>query len=145
MCCKNLIMWEFIDNSIEWVNNEIPRPLLEKYSLDSIDSLDSDQLGYFNILGGACLSIAIKYASTHDKKARDTLLYFLDKMMVISVAPVNNYDQRMAYHCANNTQDLIALSLSIIMAGSGDLETFRRLRILQGKLIKIWVMVIIWQ
>lgn len=130
---KNLIMWEFIDNSIEWVNNEIPRPLLEKYSLDSIDSLDSDQLGYFNILGGACLSIAIKYASTHDKKARDTLLYFLDKMMVISVAPVNNYDQRMAYHCANNTQDLIALSLSIIMAGSGDLETFRRLRILQGE------------
>lgn len=130
---KNIIMWDFIENSIEWVNNEIPRPLLEKYSLDNIESLDSDQLGYFNILGGACLSIAVKYSSTHDKKARDTLLHFLDKMMVISVAPANNYDQRMAYHCANNIQDLIALSLSVIMAGSGDLETFRRLRILQGE------------
>lgn len=130
---KNLIMWDYIDDSIEWVENEIPSSLLKKYSLDEIDILDSDQLGYFNILGGACLSMAIKYASTHNNDARDTLLYYLDKMMAITVAPANNYDQRMAYRCANNIQDLIALSLSVIMAGSGDLETFRRLRILQSE------------
>lgn len=130
---KNLIMWESIGETIEWVESEIPESLLKKYSLGVIEVLDSDQLPYFNILGGACLSMAVKYASSHNIKARDTLLHFLDVMMVISMSPANNYDQKTAYNSASNIQNLLALCLSLVMAGSGDLETFRRLRILHSE------------
>lgn len=126
---KNLILWDSIGNSLDWVKSEIPPAILQKYSLQS-NNLDSDQLAYFNILGGTCLSIAIKYASTHDVVARNTILHYLDIMMDISSTIPNNYDEKIAHHSANNIQNLLALSLSVVMAGSGDLETFRRLRIL---------------
>jgi len=129
---KNLIMWSSIGNSIEWVESEIPTTLLEKYSNCHHENLDSDQLGFFNILGGSCLAIAARYASTHDVTARDTLLHFLDILMLVAVKSHSNYDEKIAYHCANNIQNLLALCLSVVMAGSGDLETFRRLRVLHN-------------
>lgn len=129
---KNLIMWDDIGDTIDWVESEVPPVLLSKYSLNNIEVLDSDQLAYFNILGGACLLMAIKYASTHHMRARNTLLHFLDLMMVILMTPAQNYDQKIAAAGASHIQNLMALCLSLIMAGSGDLETFRRLRILHN-------------
>jgi anaphase-promoting complex subunit 1 len=126
---RNLILWDSIDRSLEWVKSELPQSILHKYELKEIH-LDSDQLAYFNILGGTCLSIAIKFASTHDLVARNTIIHYLDIMMGICSIIPNNYDEKIAYHSANNIQNLLALSLSVIMAGSGDLETLRRLRIL---------------
>ena len=130
---KHIIMWNDIGNSIDWVELEIPPVLLKKYGKRTIESLDSDQVGYFNIVGGNCMAMAIKYASTHDIGARNTLLHYLDKMRHVSMCVATNYDQRIAGHSANNIQNLLALCLSVIMAGSGDLETFRRLRNLYGE------------
>lgn len=129
---SNIIMWNQIGNTISWVESKIPKSLLGKYGKLEAETLDSDQIGFFNILGGTCLSIAIKYASTHDQKARDTIIYYLDNMMVLAMANTTNYDERVACHSAINIQNILALCLSIIMAGSGDLETFRRLRVLYG-------------
>ncbi|CAH6723610.1 anaphase-promoting complex subunit 1 [[Candida] jaroonii] len=129
---SNIIMWNQIGNTISWVESKIPKSLLSKYGKLETETLDSDQIGFFNILGGTCLSMAIKYASTHDQRARDTLIYYLDNMMVLAMSNTTNYDERVACHSAINIQNILALGLSIIMAGSGDLETFRRLRVLYG-------------
>lgn len=129
---KNLIMWDNIGCAVEWVESEIPESLLLKYSNTKIDVLDSDQLAYFNILGGICLSVAIKYASTHNIEARNTILHYCDMMSVITMNPAANYDQKVTYNSASNVRNLLALCLSLVMAGSGDLDTFRRLRILHG-------------
>lgn len=129
---KNLIMWDQIGKSVEWVELEIPSSVLNKYcNCHRLDSpLDSDQLAFFNILGGTCMSIAIKYALSHDEQAKRTLLRYLDMIMAVSAKPASNYDQRIARHSAINIQNSLALSLAVVMAGSGDLDTFRRLRIL---------------
>ncbi|KAG7664251.1 APC1 [[Candida] subhashii] len=127
---KNLIMWQEIGCSKKWVESEIPFAILEKFGKRDLNVLDSDQLVYFNLLGGACMSIAVKYASSHDLIARDTIIYYLDKMMGLACLTANNYDQKIAYNSAINTQNLLALCCSVVMAGSGDLEVFRRLRIL---------------
>ncbi|CCE83362.1 Piso0_003937 [Millerozyma farinosa CBS 7064] len=129
---RNLIMWDDIGTSIEWVNSEIPVILREKYSLESFDMYDSDQLPYLNILGGLCLSIAFRYASSHNRSARDTLLYYLDLFIKTLKRPARNYDQKISRRSMNDIQDLVALSAAVVMAGSGDLDTFRRLRVLQG-------------
>lgn len=131
---SNLIMWDKIDNTKLWVESEIPDVLRKKYSISSIDVLDSDQVPYFNILGGACLSLAIRYASSHNIEARNTLMYYLDIFMMLSTANTNNYDQKIAFNSACQIQNLLALSVSVVMAGSGDLEVFRRLRVLHGRI-----------
>ena len=137
---KNIINWDQIGDSIEWVESEIPQCLMKRYMKNkkgrktpNVDfELDSDQLGFFNILGGICIAIAVKFASSHNIDARDTLIYFLDMMIVISNKDARNYDQKIAHHCATNIRNLLAICVSIVMCASGDLESFRRLRMLQG-------------
>lgn len=130
---KNLIMWDNVENTIRWVEKEIPASLFEKYGDMVIEGYNSDQITYLNALGGCCLSIAIRYASTHDTTARDTLLHYLDMLMSLSPPSNSNFDQEMAFKCAINIQNVIALGLTVIMTGSGDLEIFRRLRVLFGR------------
>ncbi|RLV93081.1 Negative regulator of mitosis [Spathaspora sp. JA1] len=132
---KNIILWQGIGNSIFWVESEIPKVVAEKYS--TFTELDSDMLCYFNILAGTCMSIAVKYASSHDITARDTILHYLDEMMELSSIKhandnTNNYDQKIAYNSAVNIQNLLAMCVAVVMAGSGDLEVFRRLRVLHN-------------
>ncbi|EGW34781.1 uncharacterized protein SPAPADRAFT_145237 [Spathaspora passalidarum NRRL Y-27907] len=132
---KNIIMWREIENTINWVESEIPKVVAEKYA--TFTELDSDMLTYFNILAGTCMSIAIKYASSHDITARDTILHYLDKMMELELTSTqhstnNNYDQKIAYNSAINIQNLLAMCVAVVMAGSGDLEVFRRLRVLHN-------------
>lgn len=129
---KNLIMWDPIESRITWIESQIP-DILNKYRINLIQLLDSDQIPYFNILGGSCLSLAIKYSSTHDMHARDTLLYYLDLFMSLLSTETTNYDQTIAFNAANQIQSLLALCAAVIMAGSGDLEVFRRLRVLHGQ------------
>lgn len=128
---RNLVLWDQIQPTKTWVESEIPALLRRRWS-GRLHELDSDQAPYFNLLGGACLLVAVKYASTGNLEARDTVLHYLDRMIAVTRAPETNYDQRMAYHSAVGTQSLLALCLSAIMAGTGDLETFRRLRVLHS-------------
>ncbi|CAI5758887.1 unnamed protein product [Candida verbasci] len=134
--CKNVIMWSEINCTIQWVENQIPKFLNDRYKNIEDVSLDSDQLGYLNILGGICMSIAIKYASTHNTIARDTLLHYFDQLLKLSSNDPLNYDQKVAYNSIINIQNVLALCLSVIMASSGDLEVFRRLRYLHNETSK---------
>lgn len=133
---KNVILWSQIGKSSHWVESEIPEVLRKKYNITNITSLDSEQVAYFNILGGACLSLAIKYASSQDLKARETLITYLDIFMEISTMSAVNYDQKIAFNSAAQVQNLLAICVSVVMAGSGDLEVFRRLRVIHGRINK---------
>ncbi|KAL6453778.1 bimE Negative regulator of mitosis [Candida maltosa Xu316] len=132
---RNLIMWDNIDCTIPWIESQMPICVYVKYihnGDENFAQLDGDQLTYFNILGGACLSMALKFASTHNLTARDTILHYLDKIMELGSKSAVNYDQKIAYNGCINLQNTLSLCASVIMAGSGDLEVFRRLRILHN-------------
>ncbi|GEQ67055.1 hypothetical protein JCM33374_g718 [Metschnikowia sp. JCM 33374] len=133
---RNIILWDNIKPTKEWVENQIPEVLRKRHDINIIEELDSDQINMFNILGGACLSVAIKYASTLDSGARDMLLHYLDITMAISAASTDSYDQKIALKSACQLQNLLALCSSVVMAGSGDIEVFRRLRVLHGRIDK---------
>ncbi|ODQ64815.1 hypothetical protein NADFUDRAFT_66873 [Nadsonia fulvescens var. elongata DSM 6958] len=131
--CKQIIIWSSIGSSREWVEEQIPTILLNNYRIDKIKALDSDQMAYINILAGICLSMALKHASSSNQEVKSTLIYYIDQLMRICELPVTNYDQSIARVAAINAQDCLALALSTVMAGTGDLETFRRLRALHGR------------
>lgn len=131
---KNLIMWNDIQYTREWVESQIPNVLRYKYNMSKIRVLDSDQIPYFSILSGACLSLAIKSASSQNIVARDTLLYYLDLCIALSGSVAENYDQRIALGSLCQLENVLGSCVAIVMAGSGDLDVFRRLRVLHGRI-----------
>lgn len=133
---KNVILWDSIGATNQWVESQIPQAYKLKHYYLHFDTLDSDQVGYYNVLGGACLSMALKYASSQNLQARTTLLTLLDTFMSITESPAKNYDEEIALNCASQIQNVMAISVAVVMAGSGDLEVFRRLRVLHGRISK---------
>lgn len=117
-----LIMWDYIGNSVGWVEVQIPLTLEGRFELNL------DHMAYFNIIGGTCMAMAVRYALTHDAVARDTLIHYWEAMAHLTATTPTNFDQRIAHQGALATQVLLGLCLAVVMAGSGDLATMRRLR-----------------
>ena len=129
---KNMVMWNKIEPSKEFVENQIPTCISKRYFIESINSLDTNILPYIHILSGELLSIAVCFASTANFDAKKTLLYYLDLLLNLSFLEPSNYDSKVALIGVRNARDVVILGLSIIMAGTGDLDIMRRLRYLQG-------------
>jgi len=129
---KNMIMWESIGQTTDWVEEQIPSCISEMFSLDDIDFLDSETLPYLNIIGGELLSMSIRFASTGNVTVKSTILGYLGKLISLCQRVPSNFDQRIALIGARNVRDVIMLGLSILMSGTGDLDTLRILRYLQG-------------
>lgn len=130
--CKNMIMWDNIRPTRIWINSQIPVCLRDQYDIKDINLLDSDNLPYINVIGGLCLSIGVRYASSSNLIAKESLIYYLDQLMRLSLLKVSNYDSKISLINIRNIRDIVSISLSLVMAGSGDLDTFKRLRVLQG-------------
>jgi anaphase-promoting complex subunit 1 len=130
---KHLIMWDNIHVDNAWIIKNLPREYHEHYDLRSIDKLRSEQMPFFNILAGLLWSISLKHAGTGDTQVRDFLIRYLDQFMRISRLPALRYDSRLARNTVRNCQDLLALAVATVMAGTGDLELFRRLRALHAQ------------
>ncbi|KAF2800814.1 negative regulator of mitosis [Melanomma pulvis-pyrius CBS 109.77] len=130
---KHLIMWDNIRANHEWIAKNLPVEYRSDSNLKSIAKLRSDQMPFFNILAGLLWSVSLKHAGTGDVQVRDFLIGYLDQFIRISKIPALRYDSKLARNTVRNCQDLIALSAATVMAGTGDLHVFRRLRGLHGR------------
>ena len=131
---KNLIMWKGIQANDAWVLNNVPYEFRRFYQLRSIKKLRSFLMPFYNILTGLLWSVALKYAGTGDRNVRDFLLKYMDQFIRLSSLPAIRYDTRLTRNTVRNCQDLIGLSVATVMAGTGDLNVFRRLRYLHGRI-----------
>lgn len=129
----NMIMWNKITPTRVFVESQIPECLREKYELEVIYDLDIDSTGYMNILGGVLLSIGIKFASTKSPEAKSTILYYLDKLIILGSLDAEFYDEKVALVNIRNVRDVVSISLAIVMAGTGDLDVLKRLRYLHDR------------
>lgn len=139
---KNLILWSKIEPTLAWVRDSLPLPYRARYKLLGTTKLRSTDLPFFSILTGICFSIALRFSGSASTRARDLLLHYLDQFIRISnieatprshpdAAPL--YDEELARSNARMCQDILALSCSIVMAGTGDILVLRRLRSLHGR------------
>ncbi|CAZ83653.1 unnamed protein product [Tuber melanosporum] len=130
---KNLIMWDGIDGSFGWIKASLRPFLRERYKLDNIRGLDSEDLPFFNVIAGLCFCVGLRYAGSGDESARNVLIHYLDQFIRLCCLPALNHDQRLTRATVRNCQDLVALAASAVMAGTGDVVVFRRLRKLHGR------------
>ena len=130
---RHLIMWDSIEPTSEWLLRSIPKSYRKKQGLSAIRSLSSDDMPFFNIIAGLCFAIGLRYAGSARSQARDLLIRFLDQFRRIVRLPATNYDSQLARNSVRHCQDIVAISAAAVMAGTGDLNLFRRLRSLHGR------------
>ncbi|EPS26616.1 hypothetical protein PDE_01554 [Penicillium oxalicum 114-2] len=130
---RHLIMWDSIRPEVDWINSSLPEVYRRRARLRGIHRLQSEDMPFFNIIGGLCFALGLRYAGSGNTQARDLLLYYLDQFIRISRLPVLSYDARLTRNSVRNCQDIVSLSAAAVMAGTGDLMLFRRLRSLHGR------------
>lgn len=130
---KHLILWDDIRADYKWVVRNLPKEYSKIFNLREIKSLSSDHMPFYNILAGLLWSVSLKFAGSGNTKVRDFLLAYLDQFIRLCRLPALRYDSRLTRNTVRNCQDLVALSVATVLAGTGDLEVFRRLRSLHGR------------
>ncbi|CDK24204.1 unnamed protein product [Kuraishia capsulata CBS 1993] len=130
---QNMILWKSITPSLTWIFSHVPSYLSSEWDLESINTLDSDILAYLNILAGACMSLGVKYASSGNAQAKSVLLHVLDQMMRLSDLPGSTFDEITTISGVNNVRDIVLISCSLVMAATGDLDVFRRARVIHDQ------------
>ena len=130
---RNLIMWDEIRASDAWMRMRLPSAYQHKLKLASVRALNSEDMPFFNIVAGLCFSIGLRYAGTGAYDVRNLLSHYLDQYIRICRLPASHYDGKLTRITVRNCQDVVALSAACVMAGTGDLHIFRRLRSLHGR------------
>lgn len=130
---KQIIMWDNIQANDEWMISNLPIEYRDDFNLRKITKLRSEHMTFYNVVAGLLWSIALKHAGTGDLHVRDFLIKFLDQFIRVTKLSALRFDSRLARNTVRNCQDLVALSAATVMAGTGDLEVFRRLRGLHGR------------
>ncbi|KAM0447757.1 hypothetical protein ACHAO4_008707 [Trichoderma viride] len=139
---RNLILWSQIEPTFSWVQRNLPAAYRSRHKLSNTSKLRSSDLPFFSILTGLCFSISLRFSGSASPKVRDLLLHYLDQFMRITGLPATPrmhpdaaplYDEELARTNARMCQDILAVSCSIVMAGTGDIAVLRRLRALHGR------------
>ncbi|MCJ1279508.1 Anaphase-promoting complex subunit 1 [Puttea exsequens] len=130
---RHLIMWSRIEATSRWIKKQLPFVFENKSTMKAIVTLTSEDLPFYNIIAGLCLSIGLRFAGSGALNVRNLLCHYLDQYMRICRLATLNHDGQLARITVRNCQDAIALAVSCVMAGTGDIHVFRRLRSLHGR------------
>ena len=148
---RSLILWDEVEPSSTWIESQLPAAVREAYAemTEQAESLakqrdiprrhrDYDRqavrLIYTHVLAGACFSIGLRFAGTGNREAASAIF---DRVLELKdlrdgadsvacalrpPAPV----LEMCLGCA-------ALSLSMVLAGTGDIDALRLLKVLRWR------------
>ena len=134
---KHIILWDGIsvsDPGVSFTERNLPPCYQHRFKI-ARPSLKSADVPFFNIVTGLVLALSLKYAGTGDEIARDEILSVLDYFYKAKGGSDASfyYDAKLTRATVRRCIDVVALAAATVMAGTGDLETFRYLRRLHGR------------
>ena len=155
MLAHSLVMWKGVTARPEWVARQVPPAIAdayaylgqnpiydfaeapevekrryERYSRESIDWTNVRE-ARANIISGACMAIGIKYAGTGHAGARATVLRYLLEFKDLKKPKARK--QKPKQSTLGRCIGVLATSLAMVMAGTGDLDVLRVFRALRSK------------
>ncbi|KAH7103790.1 hypothetical protein BKA62DRAFT_694696 [Auriculariales sp. MPI-PUGE-AT-0066] len=130
---KSVILWSEIRHSREWVHSQVPRDILQTIGKPHLMIKDSHELAYYHMVSGACFALGLRYAGSAREEAKETLLGFFDQFNKRAGETGGGFEQRIKRAAIQDGLNLMAISLALVMAGSGDIPCLRRFRVMHGQ------------
>ncbi|KAL1305993.1 hypothetical protein AAFC00_004126 [Neodothiora populina] len=141
---KHLIMWNDITGRPGWIRANLPQHMGSRYyghdhsaliyETARSPQLKSADVPFFNVVTGLAWSLSLRFAGSGNQAARDDVLGALKLFITVAKQEAFYYDAKLARNTVRRCIDVLALAAATIMAGTGDLETFRYLRSLHGRI-----------
>lgn len=141
---RGLIRRSSILPTHSWVESQVP--VFIRHAMAAKSPPSDIELAYWHVVGGACLAMALKYAGTANREAHLTLINYLDRVIRMNgargasisadhhlTASVSNAVARARRLGVRACCDAIVLAVAAVMAGTGEIHTLRRLRVLHGQ------------
>ncbi|CAJ1969662.1 unnamed protein product [Cylindrotheca closterium] len=149
---RSLILWDDVKPSTEWIFSQLPKAAADGYEkmrtmaknmsggapalVDEDQSFDRQavRLIHVHVIAGACFSIGLRFAGTGN---RDAAAAIFERVMELR----DLRDGTDSVSCALRPPvpvlemclGCVAISLAMVMAGSGDLEVLRLLKVLRWR------------
>ncbi|KAF5353340.1 hypothetical protein D9756_008086 [Leucocoprinus leucothites] len=132
---RNLIMWNEIAPTNEWLMQQVPESIRQEIEARTkyhklID--EAIELAYYNVLAGCCFVIGLKYAGTARQEAYLLIVRYFDLFTRLAYTSGPAFDLRIKRSAVRDGLNLISISLSMVMAGTGEISCLRRLRYAYG-------------
>ncbi|KIY65028.1 hypothetical protein CYLTODRAFT_380020 [Cylindrobasidium torrendii FP15055 ss-10] len=132
---RSLIMWADITPTAAWLDAQIPaaiRAAVETRHKMGAAADDALELAYYNIIAGCCFVVGLKYAGTARQEAYKLIIRFYDIFTRLVYSNGPSFDNRIRRSAVRDGLNLICIALSMVMAGTGEITSFRRLRYAYG-------------
>ncbi|CCK70802.1 anaphase promoting complex subunit 1 KNAG_0F01340 [Huiozyma naganishii CBS 8797] len=106
--------------------------LLDGINADSLQDMNSTFLPIYYTIAGRALSMGVRYASTGNITARNSILLILDKFLPLYHYPgrSNSVDFQLTIKGITVIVNVLLVSLGMIMCATGDIEVLRRAKYL---------------
>ncbi|KAF4586487.1 Anaphase-promoting complex subunit 1 [Pleurotus pulmonarius] len=131
---RALIMWDHIAPTSQWFSAQLPRPIAAAIELrfqgKPID--DALELAYYNLSAACCFALGLKYAGTARQEAYLKIISHFDLFTQLVRLNGNAFDQKIKRSAIRDGLNMICISLSMVMAGTGEITCLRRLRYAYG-------------
>ncbi|XP_019754293.2 anaphase-promoting complex subunit 1 [Dendroctonus ponderosae] len=132
---RSLILWDHIEPSKEWVIDQVPSSIRPYCMVTPTNTDDTDyesmNQAYCNIIAGACFGLGLKFAGSADQDAFETLLYFCHMFSSLAGKSIAELAGKPTIETCLN---VLLLSASMVMAGTGNLEIMRLVRHLRCRI-----------
>lgn len=133
---RGLILWKEVKPTSEWLFDQFPANLrfdVNRGPVTKKDLIDHEAItqAYCNIIAGAAFCIGLKYAGTENKEAFKSLKKTIKLFLGFTGKYVGEYAGRAT---VESSLMLILISISLVYAGTGDLEVMRIIRYLRSRI-----------
>jgi anaphase-promoting complex subunit 1 len=127
---RALIMWDSVDGSPGWFEAQLPPFILETHGMGM--ELNSE-VAYFNIIAGACLGLAFRFAGSANESIHNILSANFSMLAKAAAGQSMSYEGKIRRNAARQALNIVSLASAIEMAGTGELGLTRRLRMSHGQ------------
>jgi anaphase-promoting complex subunit 1 len=152
LVAKALILWDEVEPSDEWIDRQIPavvktayeemraiaKGAMEGTASEKPHDPDYDRRAirqiHAHLVAGACFGMGLRFAGTFDREAKEALSRRVSDLHELRrgtdpVSIASRPDEPILETCLCTA----AMALALVMAGSGDLDTLRLLKMIRWR------------
>ncbi|GAA5875766.1 hypothetical protein JCM3774_006451 [Rhodotorula dairenensis] len=126
-----LVLWSEVVPTKAWIEAQVPSVLPERVGNRPAPISDLD-VSRWHVIAGACFAIGLRFAGTASADGHAALIHYLDRLTRASYSKAPTVQGRIRRDALRNCLSVVSLALAMIMAGTGEVNVLRRLRVAHG-------------